>query len=65
MTRNLQRRLQKLESQVPRQPTGQERIVQYCQNFLMWAVAYYLGNPTPEGAPIEALRAGTGISKLA
>ena len=57
MTRNLQRRLQKLESQVPRQPTEQqkqEKIGQSCQKFLVCAVAYYLGDPTPEGAPIEA-----------
>ena len=57
MTRDLQRRLQKLESQVPRQPTGQEKqrkIVQYCQNFLMFVMAYYLGHPGPEEAPITA-----------
>lgn len=54
MTRNLQRRLQKLESQVPRQPTEQEKNVQTCQKFLMCAVAYYLGDPTPEGSVMEA-----------
>jgi hypothetical protein len=54
MTRNLQRRLQKLESQVPRQPTEQEKKVQTCQNFLMFAMAYYLGDPGPEEAPITA-----------
>jgi hypothetical protein len=54
MTRNLQRRLQKLESQVPRQPTEQEKKVQTCQNFLMLAMAYYLGDPRPEEAPITA-----------
>jgi hypothetical protein len=54
MTRNLQRRLQKLESQVPRQPTGQERDVQSLQNFLVFAMAYYLGHPGPEEAPITA-----------
>jgi hypothetical protein len=54
MTRNLQRRLQKLESQVPRQPTEQEKNVQTCQSFLMFAMAYYLGDPGPEEAPITA-----------
>jgi hypothetical protein len=54
MTRNLQRRLQKLESQVPRQPTEQERDVQSLQNFLVFAMAYYLGDPGPEEAPITA-----------
>jgi len=28
--------------------------VQYCQNFLMFAMAYYLGHPGPEEAPITA-----------
>jgi hypothetical protein len=67
MTRDLQRRLQKLESQVPRQPTEQERlrkIVQYCQNFLMCAVAYYLGDPTPEEAPITAYMRALGYPNL-
>jgi hypothetical protein len=54
MTRNLQRRLQKLESQVPRQPTEQEKKVQTCQNLLMFAMAYYLGDPGPDEAPITA-----------
>jgi hypothetical protein len=57
MTRALQRRLQKLESQVPRQLTEQEKHeknVQSCQVFLMCAVAYYLGDPTPEGSVAEA-----------
>ena len=61
MTRNLQRRLQKLESQVPRQPTGQERDVQSLQNFLVFAMAYYLGDPGPDEAPITAY--GRAISK--
>jgi hypothetical protein len=57
MTRDIQRRLQNLESQVPRQPTEQEKqekIVQSCQKFLVCAVAYYLGDPTPEGSIMEA-----------
>jgi hypothetical protein len=54
MTRNLQRRLQKLESQFPRQPTEQERDVQSCRNFLMFAMAYYLGDPGPNEALIQA-----------
>ena len=52
--RYIERRLQKLESQVPRQPTGQERDVQSLQNFLVFAMAYYLGDPGPEEAPITA-----------
>ena len=64
MTRNLQRRLQKLESQVPRQPTEQEKNVQTFQNFLVCAVAYYLGNPTPEGSVMEAYMRALGYPNL-
>src|SRR5262245_10328347 len=46
MTRALQRRLQKLESQVPRQPTEQEKID--------------LGDPTPEEAPIDGYMRALG-----
>ena len=65
MTRNLQRRLQKLESQILRQPTEQEKQWQeekkweIVRNFLMCAVAYYLGDPRPEGSVME-----DGISEL-
>jgi hypothetical protein len=63
MTRDTQRRLQKLESQVPRQPTEQEKQqknVQSFQMFLMCAIAYYLGDPTPEGSVEEAYRRALG-----
>jgi hypothetical protein len=60
MTRNLQRRLQKLESQVPRQPTEQEKQRKIVQNFLICAVAYYLGDPTPAGSVAEAYRRALG-----
>jgi len=53
MTRDVERRLQKLESQLPRQPTEQERAMERLQRFLFFAVVYYLGDPTPEEAPID------------
>jgi hypothetical protein len=67
MTRNLQRRLQKLESQVPRQPTEQEKreeIVWSCQKFLVCAVAYYLGDPKPEGSVMDAYLRALGYPNL-
>jgi hypothetical protein len=60
MTRNLQRRLQKLEAQVPRQPTEQEKQRETLRNFLICAVAYYLGDPRPEGSVAEAYRRALG-----
>ena len=67
MTRNLQRRLQKLESQVPRQPTEQEireEIVWSCQKFLVCAVAYYLGDPRPEESVMDAYLRALGYPNL-
>ena len=60
MTRDIERRLQKLESQLPRQPTEQEKIVASLQRFLFFAVAYYLGDPTPEEAPIDGYMRALG-----
>ncbi len=54
MTRDIQRRLQKLESQVPQQPTEDDQFVESLQSFLRYAVAYYLGDPTPEESIAEA-----------
>jgi hypothetical protein len=67
MTRDIQRRLQKLESQVPRQPTEeekQEKIAQSCRMFLMCAAAYYLGDPTPEGSVAEAYTRALGYPNV-
>jgi hypothetical protein len=53
MTRNLRQRLQKLEAQAPRQPTEQDEQIAF-HGFLRLAVAYYLGDPAPDGGPEEA-----------
>jgi hypothetical protein len=60
MTRDFQRRLQKLESQVPRQSTEEEKIVASLQWFLRCAIAYYLGDPTPGGSVAEAYMRALG-----
>ena len=68
MTRDIRRRLQKLELQVPRQPTEQRKLGNFTSGFLRYAVAYYLGDPAPDGGPEEVGRgrlcAGTWISRL-
>jgi hypothetical protein len=53
MTRNIEPRLQKLESQVPRQPTEHEKLVEYHNTFLMCAIACHLGDATPEDSVME------------
>jgi hypothetical protein len=60
MTRDIERRLQKLESQVPRQPTEQEKNVERLQRFVRCAIAYYLGDPTPGGSVAEAYTRALG-----
>src|SRR5262245_4240932 len=64
MTRDIERRLQKLESQVPRQPTEQEKFARSFQIFLLCAVSYYLGDSTPEEAPIEGYLRALGYRNM-
>jgi hypothetical protein len=54
MTRDIQSRIKELESRVPRQPTEFEKETSRLHKFLIYAVAYYLGDPTPEGSVAEA-----------
>jgi hypothetical protein len=56
MTRDIRRRLEKLESQVPQQPTEQEKIAL----LLILAVAYYLGDPAPNESVAEAYARALG-----
>jgi hypothetical protein len=66
MMRNIEWRLQKLESQVPPpqppQPTENEKFIKCLQWFLIYAIAYYLGNPTPGGSIAEAYSRALGYS---
>ena len=63
MMRYIERRLQKLESQVPLpKPTEEQEAVQSLRRFLMCAVAYYLGDPTPKGSVAEAYSRALGYS---
>jgi hypothetical protein len=55
MTRDIRRRLEKLESQVPRQPTELDEKIIRLDKFLLLAVAYYLGDPAPDGGPDESV----------
>jgi hypothetical protein len=55
MTRNLRQRLQKLEAQAPRQPTEQDEQIARLRGFLRLAVAYYLGDPAPDGGREESV----------
>jgi hypothetical protein len=55
MTRDLRKRIQKLESQIPRQPNEQDKVEQFCQRFLTLAVSYYLGIPQKKDRPPRPL----------
>jgi hypothetical protein len=62
MTPALRRRLEKLESSVRQQPTEHQKLAQYHHHFLMYAIAYHLGHPTPEESPAEAYWRALGYS---
>ena len=54
MTRDIRRRLEKLESQLPRQETAQERAITWSHDVLLLGVAHYLGDPDPEESVFDA-----------
>ena len=64
MTRDIERRLQKLESQIPRQPTEEEKIKESLQRFVRCAIAYYLGDLTPEESVAEAYTRALGYPNV-
>src|SRR6185295_1933172 len=65
MTRDIERRLQKLESQMPPpKPTEEQEIVQNPQRFLRCAIAYYLGDPTSEESIAEAYSRALGYPHM-
>ena len=53
MTHEIKKRLQKLEKQIPQRPTAETKINGVLR-FLVLAVAYYLGDPQPDEAPMSA-----------
>jgi hypothetical protein len=63
MMLDIKRRLLKLESQVPPpKPSEEQKNVHIIQRFLMCAVAYYLGDPTPNGSVADDYARALGYS---
>jgi hypothetical protein len=63
MTRALEKRLRKLESQMPPpQPTLEEKHRSYFKLFFRLAVAHYLGDPDPEESVYEAYARALGYA---
>jgi hypothetical protein len=60
MLRELDKRLRKLESRVPRRPTENETIRRSLELLLVSAIGYYLGDPNPREAPIAAYARALG-----
>lgn len=63
MTRDLRKRIQKLESQIPRQPSEQDMAGQFLQRLLMRCIAYYLGEPTENDSIASACARGLGYAR--
>jgi hypothetical protein len=62
-TRELHKRLRKLESSIPRhspEPTEEEKRLKYARLLIWFAVAQYLGDPNPREAPITAYARALG-----
>ena len=63
MMRDIERRLRKLESQVPPPPpTDEEKTAQDRSLFLTCAIACYLGDPTPKESIADAYMRALGYS---
>ena len=63
MTRDLRKRIKKLQSQIPPQPSEQDITGQGLQRFLVFAIAYYLGEPTEEDTIASACARGLGYAR--
>jgi hypothetical protein len=62
-TRELHKRLRKLESSIPRHSpelTEEEKSLKYARLLIWFAVAQYLGDPNPREAPITAYARALG-----
>src|SRR5262249_4374422 len=57
---DIERRLQKLEAQIPRQPTEHEKTVERLRCLLRCAIAFYLGDPTEEESVMTAYARALG-----
>ena len=60
MIRNLRRRLEFIESKIPRQPTEQEKLHAWLSQFMVYAIAFYLGEPKPEESIMDAYMRALG-----
>ena len=62
MTRNILKRVQKLESQIPHQPTHVDKLVSYYRRVRFYSIAFYLGPFETARSPMEAYAPALGYS---
>ena len=62
MRRNLRRRLESIESKIPREPTEQEKLHAWFSEFMIDAVAFYLGEPTAKDSIMTAYMRALGYN---
>jgi hypothetical protein len=62
MARNLEKRLQHLESRIPRPPASGDNMGLRVSTFLMVAAAYYFGDPAPDDPLITPLARALGYA---
>src|SRR5580700_9513438 len=63
--RNIQKRLERIENQLPpTPPTSQERLADYFDVFFMVSIAYHLGNPGQNDSVLSAYARALGYENL-
>ena len=60
MKRDIEQRLEKLERRIPQEPTEKEKLDRWLGHLKLLAIAFYLGDPTPEGSIAEAFCRAVG-----
>jgi hypothetical protein len=64
MTRNIVKRIQKLESRIPPQLTDEQERTNFVSLFITLAIAHYLGDPLPNESVMDAYSRALGYACL-
>jgi DNA-directed RNA polymerase specialized sigma24 family protein len=63
--RRIRERVKKLEVALPSPPAKEDKLIGFLRNLRILAVAYYLGDPQPNEAIIQAYERALGVEELA
>jgi hypothetical protein len=63
-TRRVQARVKKLEVALPPRPAKEDKLIGFLRKLRLLAIAYYLGDPQPNEAIIQAYERALGVEEL-